>query len=122
MSASPAPRRTVDPLAKFPESVKAAYARYRQTGDANALDEVVLAVVRDFIPKTHAPPPGPLAAESKLIPDLGFDSLALSETIFFLEDLFRVRITNDEIMGVRTVGELRQFVRLKVASLSGKVS
>jgi acyl carrier protein len=119
MSATPAPRRKLDPLGKFPESVKAAYAKFQQTGDASALDEVVMAVVRDFIPKTHPLPPGPLPETSKLMPDLGFDSLALSEMIFFLEDLFGVRISNEEIMSVRSVSELRQFLRKKLASLPG---
>ena len=119
MSATPAPRRKLEPLGKFPESVKAAYAKFQQTGDVNALDDVVMAVVRDFIPKSHAVPPGPLPESGKLMPDLGFDSLALSEMIFFLEDLFSVRISNEEIMSVHTISELRQFLRTKLASLPG---
>jgi acyl carrier protein len=121
MSATPAPRRKIDPLGKFPEPIKAAYARFQQTGDAEALDQVVMAVVRDFIPKNHPLPPGPLPENGRLMPDLGFDSLALSETIFFLEDLFSVRISNEEIIGVRTIGELRQFLRNKLASLPGQI-
>lgn len=117
-TASPLPRRAPDPLAKFPEAVRAAYARYRQSGDVAAVDTVVLAVVRDYVPKTVA-----LSAENslpdsaRLIADLGFDSLAISETVFFLEDLFKVRITNAEIMQVRTVGELRAFVRCKLTMI-----
>lgn len=94
--------------------------RFQQTGEAEALDEVVLAVVRDFIPKSVIVAPGPLPEESRLRADLAFDSLALSEVIFFLEDLFGVRINNEEIMGVRTVGHLRQFLRKKIASLPSR--
>lgn len=119
-SASPIPRRApLEPLGKFPESVKAAYQKYLQTADAAALDTVVLAVVRDYVPKTIVlPADQPLSDSAKLIADLGFDSLAISETVFFLEDLFKVRITNAEIIKVRTVGELRSFVRTKLASRS----
>lgn len=120
MSATPAPRRSTDPLGKFPESVRAAFVRFQLTGEADSLDEVVLAIVRDFVPKSVTLAPGPLPEESRLRADLGFDSLALSEVIFFLEDLFGVRINNEEIMGVRTVGNLRQFLRKKIASLPSR--
>lgn len=115
MSASPQPRRAHDPLGKFPEAVRTAYARYRETGDSEAVDAVVLAVLRDYVPKTIVlPTDTPLPDAAGLVSDLGFDSLAISETVFFLEDLFKVRITNAEIMQVRTVGELRAFVRQKL--------
>jgi len=117
LSASPVPRRATDPLGKFPESVRSAYLRYRESGDVAAVDVVVLAVVRDYVPKTILlPAENPLPDHARLMADLGFDSLAISETVFFLEDLFKVRITNAEIMEVRTVGELRAFVRRKLSA------
>jgi acyl carrier protein len=113
---SSSPRRTQDPLAKFPREVRDAYTQYQTAGDASAVDTVVLAVVRDFIPRHVAPPADqPLADDAKLMADLGFDSLAIAETVFFLEDLFDVKISNAEIMAVSTVAELRSFVRAKLA-------
>ncbi len=110
------PRRAPDPLAKFPSAVRDAHARYRASGDADALDLVVLAIVRDFIPRHVAPPADqPLADDAHLMQDLGYDSLAIAEAVFFLEDLFDVKISNAEIMAVGTVGQLRAFVRTKLA-------
>lgn len=117
----PTTRRVNDPLAKFPQNVRDAYALYKSSGNTNAIDIVVLAVVRDFIPKHHAPPAGqPLPENARLMADLGYDSLAIAETVFFFEDLFDVKISNKEIMGVSTVGELRAFVRGKLASSSAR--
>ena len=111
----PATRRQADPLARFPADVRAAFARFQTDGDLAALDHVVIGVVRSFIPKQVAPPPDqPLVEGARLMEDLGFDSLAIAETVFFLEDLFKVKISNEEIMQVRTVVELRAFVRQKV--------
>ena len=116
-------RRSQDPLAKFPEPIRADYARYQASGDHEALDSVVLAVVRDHVPKKTPLSDGQALAESaRLIEDLGFDSLAITETVFFLEDLFKVRITNSEIMSVHTVGELRAFVRRKLSDVSADKS
>ncbi|MGC4075191.1 MAG: acyl carrier protein [Nibricoccus sp.] len=111
------PGRTNDPLAKFPAEVRDAYARYKATGDVDAIDIVVLAGIRDFIPRHIAPPANqPLAESARLMADLGYDSLAIAETVFFFEDLFDVKISNKEIMQISTVGELRTFVRTKLAA------
>ena len=92
-----------------------AYERFRTTGDAVALRLVVLAAVRDFMPKRNLGVTNvELRDEMKLMEDLGYDSLAVAETVFFFEDLFKVRIENTELMSVRTIGELLQFVSRKL--------
>ena len=52
--------------------------------------------------------------DARLVEDLGFDSLATIETVFFFEDLFRISVSNDEIARVKTLGDLRRFVRGKL--------
>ena len=98
-------------LRRFPVEVRDAYARFCTAGDVAALHLVVLAVVRDYMPR---PDESALTDELRLIEDLGYDSLAVAETVFFLEDLFAVRIENKELVQVRTVGQLRSFVTRKV--------
>ena len=120
--ATPAPRRDTpsdaetDLLHHFPGEVTEAYARLRATGDPEAADRVVLAVVVDFLPDKGSRPGSSLGDSLTLGPDLGFDSMAVTEMIFFLEDLFHIGISNEEIAGVRTVGDLKAFVRRKLES------
>jgi acyl carrier protein len=110
------PRRPSDPLAKFSRDVREAFTRFKTDGDPASVDTVVLAIIRDFIPRQVAPPSDkPLADSAHLMNDLGFDSLAIAETVFFIEDLFDVKISNEEILQVGTVAELRAFVRAKLA-------
>ena len=99
------------PLLRFPAEVRAAYQAFRGSGDAAALQVVVFAAVRDFMPRGSAQSRNePLRTDQRLIDDLGFDSLAVAETVFFFEDIFKVAIKNEELMALRTVGELCDFV------------
>lgn len=102
-----------DPLARFPAEVRHAFARFRG-GDAGALDPILNAIVRDFMPCRERASDGPLSPGAALAEDLGFDSLAIAEAVFFLEDLFQVRISNQEILQVRTVGDLHGFILQKL--------
>ena len=78
---------------------------------------IVHAALRDFMPKRGpATREQPLPDDLRLIDDLGFDSLAVAETVFFLEDLFEVRIDNHDLLALHTVGELNTFVVRKLGA------
>ena len=83
-------------------------------GDVAALDPVVLAILADFMPRKSEKPLSEYPPETRLIDDLGFDSLAITELVFFTEELFGITIANAEILQVRTIQDLRTFVRAKV--------
>jgi acyl carrier protein len=99
-------------LRHFPEDVRVAFLTLRATGDAAAADKLVLAIVADHMPRKEAE----LSDSAELLRDLGFDSVAIAEMVFFIEDLLQVNVTNAEILRVRTVGDLRAFVRQKLAA------
>jgi len=50
--------------------------------------------------------------------ELGFDSLAITEVVFFTEELFEISIANEEILAVRSLDDLRSFIRRKVSARS----
>ena len=102
----------------FPDEVRQAYARFTVTRVPADADLVVIAIMLDHLPDKKLSPAGTPADTLGLVADLGFDSVAITEMVFFLEDLFQVCISNDEILRVRTVGDLRSFVRQKLAAQS----
>jgi acyl carrier protein len=95
--------------------VRAEFERFQASGDPAALDPVLFAILSDFIPKPPARPLAELPGDTRLIDDLGYDSLAITEVVFFTEDLFRISISNEEIVQVRTLDDLRGFIHRKVA-------
>jgi acyl carrier protein len=76
---------------------------------------VICAILADFMPRRPTVPLAERPGSTRLIDDLGFDSLAITEVIFFAEDLFGITITNEEMVHVRTLDDLRGFIRRKVA-------
>ena len=100
----------------LPAEGQAAYRKFETDGDVAALDVVILAILQDFIPRPSAKPLASLPGDTRLMDDLGFDSLAITEVVFFTEDLLGISIANEEIIQVRSLDDLRGFVRRKVAA------
>jgi acyl carrier protein len=103
-------------LARLPAAVLDAYQRYRTDGDAAAVQEVVVAAVIDYRPGAKGDTQA-VTDQTRLLQDLGYDSVAVAELVFFLEDLFDLTIATDDLMAVSTIGDLRACV---VRKLSGK--
>lgn len=115
----PTPSDLPQPLRRFPAEVQAAYQTFLAARDEAALRMVIFAAVQDFMPRDSARSrTEPLREGERLIEDLGFDSLAVAETVFFFEDLFKVTIKNDDILALRTVGELCAFVARRLRETS----
>jgi len=110
-----APTTREQSIRHLPAPARAAFEQFQAGGDPAALDPVVLAILADFSPRRSAVPLAELPGATKLIDDLGFDSLAITEVVFAAEDLFRISITNEEIVQVRTLDDLRGFIQIKVA-------
>jgi acyl carrier protein len=100
----------------LPPEARAAFQQFQASGDPAAVDPLVLAILDDFIPKSPGTPLAQLPGTTRLIDDLGFDSLAITEVVFFTEDLFGINISNEEIIQVRTLDDLRGFIRAKLAA------
>jgi acyl carrier protein len=109
-----------DRIKHLPAEARAAFEQFQAGGDPTVVDPLVLAILEDFIPKGPATPLAKLPGTTRLIDDLGFDSLAITEVVFFTEDLFGINITNEEIIQVRTLDDLRGFIRAKVAARAAR--
>ena len=126
METRPPPSTPVTPpvdleekLRHLPVEARAAFRRFQAGGKAADLDVVVFAILEDFIPKKPDRPLAGLPGDTPLMDGLGFDSLAITEIVFFAEDLFGISIANEEIIKVRTIDDLRLFIRRKVAAKTG---
>jgi acyl carrier protein len=114
-TSAPAPAQE-DRIKHLPAGARAAYQRFQSGGDPAGLDPMILAILADYIPRAPSAPLDQLPGNTQLIDDLGFDSLAITEVVFFTEDVFGISISNAEIVQVRTLDDLRGFIRAKLTA------
>ncbi|HEY1764622.1 MAG TPA: phosphopantetheine-binding protein [Opitutaceae bacterium] len=112
----PAPESSA--LSRFPAEVLESFQRYRANGDASAVEAVVIAAVVDYRPAGSVTTQ-PITDRTRLLEDLGYDSVAVAELVFFLEDLFGMTISNEDILAVSSIGDLRACVVRKLAGKTG---
>jgi acyl carrier protein len=109
-----------DSLRHLPPDARLAFEQFQADRDPAKLDCVILAILDDYIPRRPAQPLAELPGRTLLMTDLGFDSLAITEVVFFVEALFGITILNEEIIQVRTLDDLREFIRRKVSVHPGR--
>ncbi len=104
---------------RFPPEAHRAFEKIRDQSDFSDVSVVILAAVYDFLP---TPPSGvnrygdfeQLNESQRFIEDLEFDSLAIAELVFFLEDFLAVSVSNTDLLKISTIGELKSFIAQKL--------
>jgi acyl carrier protein len=111
-----AQKRAAESLVGFPPRVIEAYLAYAQGGDPHSLDVVVLGVLQFYLAKKPGNPLDTLPGTTRLLEDLGSDSLTMMDTIFMAESLLDIKIDDTELARLTTLDELRGYVRRQVKS------
>jgi acyl carrier protein len=109
-----AKKRSQENLVGFPPVVKAAYLAYAETGEPQCLDVVVLGVLQFYLAQKPKEPLDTLPGSTRLIEDLGCDSLTMMDTVFMVESLFDIKINDSDLPGIATLNDLREHLRLVV--------
>jgi len=104
-----------------PETVAAA-VRFREQGDSTAIQPVVYGLIELYQPATAKLSLKDANDETRLIEDLGLDSLALLEVVFAIEGVLKLHINNEELKEIRTLGKLNQFLRDKIVTTASVTS
>lgn len=76
----------------------------------------VLDVVRTVAQRLLDAPPEQVQESTSFVDDLAVDSLALVEYAMALEDELHVRLSEDDLAGTRTVGQLVDLLTHRVAA------
>jgi acyl carrier protein len=96
-----------------PETVDAA-VRYRETGDLDAIPTIVFGILERYQPATAPVKLSEANENTRLIEDVGLDSLTLLEIVLSIEEVLKLRIENEELREIRTLGSLNKFLHAKI--------
>lgn len=104
-------------LVGFPERIRQAYSRFANSGDLVSLDLVVLGVLNFYLAHKPAEPVDSLPGSTRLVEDLGCDSLTMMDTVFMVESLLEVKIDDAKLAQLATLDDLRAHVRGLIGSV-----
>ena len=96
-----------------PETIEAAI-RYREQGDLSAIPKIVYGIIERYQPATAPIKLSQADENARLMEDIGLDSLTLLEIVLSIEEVLNLRIENEELRGIRTVGDLNKFLHAKL--------
>ncbi len=96
-----------------PETIAAAI-RYREHADLDAIPAIVYGILERYQPATATVKLSQANENTRLIEDLGLDSLTLLEIVLSIEEVLKLRIENEELREIRTLGLLNKFLHDKI--------
>jgi acyl carrier protein len=106
--------RVQENLTGFPQGVADAYLAFAEKGDLARLDEVVVGVLQFYLAKPPAAPLGTLPGSTRLVADLGCDSLTMIDVMFLAENLLGIKLADDELARIETLDQLREHFRRRM--------
>lgn len=66
--------------------------------------------VRAILAEQLGVEPGEITPEASILDDLGADSLDVVEMVMSLEDAFDIEVPDEEVDGLRTIGDVERYV------------
>jgi acyl carrier protein len=109
-------KRIQEALVGFPSRVTESYLAFAEHGDMTSLDVVVLGVLQFYLAKKPKESLDSLPGTTRLVEDLGCDSLTMMDTVFMAETLLEIKIDDTELARLATLDELRGYFRREVKS------
>lgn len=103
------------------EAVIEAIISYHSTRDPKLIPEIVAGILQRYLPPSSVD----LASRpdsALLVEDLGIDSLTMLEVILSIEEALGVRIDNNELRDIRTLGDVKGFAVHKASAAKASTS
>jgi acyl carrier protein len=103
-------------LRGYPDPTITAAKALRTASSTSDIEKFLLALLSFFLPAGSSPLALSPRSDLLLREELGLDSLALSEAMFKIEELFDIRVENSELAELKTLADARHLLTDKLAA------
>lgn len=87
---------------------------FRKTGDKSLLDNIVLGIIERYAEPEKRELLHSGNDNIDMVKDLELDSLTMVEIVLCVEDALDVKIDNDDVQTLHTVGDIKAYIKKKI--------
>lgn len=104
-----------DALKRCSEQTVEKAVEFRKTGNPELVGPVVMGIIERFLEPEKRDALKSAPDSAKMIEDLGLDSLTMVEIVLAVEDAVGMSIDNDDIQKLKTLGDIKNYIKEKVS-------
>ena len=101
-------------MKRCPEAAIEAAIRFHETEDPDLVPTIVMGIIERFVEPSVRPLLRKEEDSTRLMDDLGIDSLLMVEIVMVIEETLSLSIDNEELRGLRSVGDVKAFLGAKL--------
>ncbi len=106
-----------DSLKRCPERAIEAAIQFRTSRDPQLVPAIVLGIIERFVEPDVRPVLKEEQDRTRLLEDLGIDSLLMVEIVILVEETLDIHIENEELRNLRTLGDIKSYLDAKIKGL-----
>jgi len=106
-----------DSLKRCPESAISAAIEYHRNPDPELVPVIVMGIVERFVEPDVRSVLRDGSDATRLMEDLGIDSLLMVEIVMMIEETLSLSIENEELRNLRSIGDVKAYLDAKIKGL-----
>lgn len=104
-------KNLMEVLKRCPEGTLEGLVSYRETGDVEGLGCFLVGCIKRHTDEEYYELLDTGGPDVSFIDDIGIDSMTMMEIAMMIEECLEIRIDNQELIGIRTLGDLDGYIR-----------
>ncbi|NBB80131.1 MAG: hypothetical protein GVY36_11915 [Verrucomicrobia bacterium] len=106
--------RLEEELRRAPEGTKEALEAFKSSGDLSQLERFAYGIIARNIDESYHEALENADDSTRMIDDLGIDSLSMLDIVMTLEDALDIDLIDEDVVGLETLGDMKAELVRKI--------